>query len=233
MASRAMPRAVENAEGYQRVYTKLISQASTPVILHWLGDMFDPALKGYWGSGNLDVAADTVLAIIAEHADKIDGIKMSLLDADREVDFRRRLPEGVRLYTGDDFNYARLIEGDASGYSHALLGIFAAISPAASQALEALARDDRETYHALLEPTVPLSREIFRAPTQFYKAGVAFLSWLNGYQAHFVMPGGFQSSRDITHYADVFRLADSARLLLDPDLARHRMQSLLAVHGVI
>ncbi|MEM1301871.1 MAG: DUF993 family protein, partial [Pseudomonadota bacterium] len=132
----------------------------------------------------------------------------------------------------DDFNYAALIEGDGTHYSDALLGIFAAIAPAASQALEALAQDDRDIYHNLLTPTVPLSREIFRAPTRFYKAGIAFLAWLNGAQPHFIMPAGLQSAREITHYAEVFRLADQAHLLTDPDLAEWRMGALLAMHGI-
>ena len=162
----------------------------------------------------------------------MDGIKISLLDQAHEEAFRARLPEGVRLYTGDDFNYADLIAGDGAHYSHALLGIFAAIAPAASQALEALAQGDMDTYHKLFAPTVPLSREIFKAPTRFYKAGIAFLAWLNGYQTHFIMPGGFQSSREITHYAQVFRLADASRLLLNPDLAETRMRTLLSLHGI-
>ena len=232
MASRAMAGLRGDPEVYARVYGRLIEQASSPVILHWLGDMFDQALKGYWGNDDLDRAADSVLDIINTHAAKIDGIKISLLEQSREEAFRARLPEGVRLYTGDDFNYAALIEGDGHRYSHALLGIFAAIAPAASQALEALAEGDTETYHSLLGPTVPLSREIFKAPTQFYKAGIAFLAWLNGSQEHFVMPAGFQSSREIAHYAEVFRLADKARLLSQPDLALHRMGVLLALHGI-
>jgi hypothetical protein len=232
MATRALPAIGATAKTYARVYDTLLAQAAGPVILHWLGDMFDPALKGYWGTENVDDASDFVLDLIARNADKVDGIKISLLDQAHEEAFRARLPEGVRLYTGDDFNYAPLIEGDGTHHSHALLGIFAAIAPAASQALEALAKGDLETYHALLAPTVPLSREIFKAPTRFYKAGIAFLSWLNGTQTHFVMPGGFQSSREITHYAEVFRLADRARLLRDPDLAEARMRTLLALHGI-
>lgn len=233
MASRAMTRLGGGPDVYARVYGKLIEQAADPVILHWLGDMFDSQLKGYWGADDLDRAADAVLEIIKARPSKIDGIKVSLLEQKREEDFRARLPDGVRLYTGDDFNYADLIEGDGAHYSHALLGIFAAIAPAASQALEALAQGDSKTYHALLAPTVPLSREIFKAPTQFYKAGIAFLSWLNGAQAHFIMPAGFQSAREITHYAEVFRLADQARLLVDSDLAQDRMNLLLKLHGVI
>ncbi len=232
MASRAMAAAGDEPDFYGRVYSKLIEQAAEPVILHWLGDMFDPALKGYWGSDDLDGAADSVLAIINQHADKIDGIKISLLEQEREEKFRARLPEGVRLYTGDDFNYAALIEGDGERYSHALLGIFAAIAPAASQALEALALGDNATFNVLLEPTVPLSREIFKAPTPYYKAGIAFLAWLNDAQSHFIMPAGFQSSREISHYAEVFRLADKARLLTKPDLAISRMGALLKLHGI-
>jgi len=232
MATRALPAIGAGPDDYARVYDTLIEESSGPVILHWLGEMFDPALAGYWGGADLGTTNGIVLDLISRHAAKIDGIKISLLDQTHEEDFRAKLPEGVRLYTGDDFNYAALIEGDGTHHSHALLGIFAAIAPAASQALEALAKGDRDTYHALLAPTVPLSREIFKAPTQFYKAGIAFLSWLNGTQAHFVMPGGFQSAREITHYAQVYRLANQARLLTSPDLAQARMRTLLAMHGI-
>jgi hypothetical protein len=232
MASRAFPAIKATEDTYHSVYRRLIDGAKDPVILHWLGDMFDPALTGYWGSTDVAKASDFVLSLIAENPAKVDGIKISLLDQAHEEAFRARLPAGVRLYTGDDFNYAPLIEGDGTHYSHALLGIFAAIAPAASQALEALATGDTRTYHRLLAPTVPLSREIFRAPTRFYKAGIAFLSWLNGHQAHFIMPAGFQSSRDITHYAQVFRLADTAGLLSRPDLAEARMKTLLSLHGI-
>jgi Protein of unknown function (DUF993) len=232
MASRAFTAIDANAAVYQKVYRRLIDQARDPIILHWLGDMFDPALSGYWGTKDVSVATDFVLQLITENPAKVDGIKISLLDEAHEVSFRARLPKSVRLYTGDDFNYAPLIEGDGQHYSHALLGIFAAIAPAASQALEALAVGDTVKFRALLAPTVPLSREIFTAPTRFYKAGIAFLSWLNGQQKHFIMPAGFQSSRDITHYAQVFRLADQANLLAKPDLAIERMQTLLALHGI-
>lgn len=232
MASRAFTAIGASRDIYRKVYRRLIDGAARPVILHWLGDMFDPALAGYWGTTDVAQASDFVLDLIGENPGKVDGIKISLLDQAHEEAFRARLPASVRLYTGDDFNYAALIEGDGEHYSHALLGIFAAIAPAASQALEALAEGDRETYHKLFAPTVPLSREIFRAPTRFYKAGIAFLSWLNGYQTHFIMPAGFQSSRDITHYAEVFRLADQAGLLAKPDLAVHRMRTLLALHGI-
>lgn len=232
MATRALPAIGATPDDYERVYDTLISEAAEPVILHWLGEMFDPALAGYWGGTDLAETNGIVLDLIARHAAKIDGIKISLLDQAHEEAFRARLPEGVRLYTGDDFNYAALIEGDGTHHSHALLGIFAAIAPAAAQALEALAREDRETYHVLLAPTVPLSREIFKPPTQFYKAGIALVSWLNGTQDHFVMPGGLQSAREIVHYANVYRLADRARLLARPDLAEGRMRSLLALHGI-
>ena len=232
MASRAFTAMAADEATYRTVYRRLIDGAAEPVILHWLGAMFDPLLAGYWGSRDVARASDFVLSLIAENPGKVDGIKISLLDQAQEEAFRARLPEGVRLYTGDDFNYPDLIAGDGTQYSHALLGIFAAIAPAASQALEALALGDMGRYHALFAPTVPLAHEIFRAPTRFYKAGIAFLSWLNGSQRHFIMPGGLQSSRDITHYANVFRLADTAGLLARPDLAEARMKVLLALHGI-
>jgi len=232
MASRAFPAIDAGRDVYSRVYGRLIEQAAQPVILHWLGDAFDPMLAGYWGSNDVATATDAVLAIIGANPSKVDGIKVSLLDQAHEEGLRARLPDGVRLYTGDDFNYADLIAGDGRCHSHALLGIFAAIAPAASQALEALAKGDRDRYDALLAPTVPLSREIFKAPTRFYKAGIAFLAWLNGAQDHFIMPGGFQSAREITHYAEVFRLADNARLLSQPNLAVARMDTLLRLHGI-
>ena len=232
MASRAFTAIDAGPGTYRKVYRRLIDNAAEPVVLHWLGDMFDPALKGYWGSLDVAAASDFVLDLIAENPAKVDGIKISLLDQAHEEAFRRRLPDGVRLYTGDDFNYADLIAGDGEHYSHALLGIFAAIAPAAAQALEALAKGDMDTYHRLFVPTVPLSREIFRAPTRFYKAGIAFLAWLNGHQKHFIMPAGFQSSRDIVHYAEVYRLADAAGLLTHPDLAEQRMGVLLKLHGM-
>ena len=232
MASRAFPAIGAGEDTYLEVYAKLLEQAAEPVILHWLGDMFDPALAGYWGAREVATATDTVLGIIATNPAKVDGIKVSLLDREHEENFRQRLPEDVRLYSGDDFNYAELIAGDGNHFSHALLGIFAAIAPAAAQALEALARDDLATYYELLKPTVPLAREIFKAPTRYYKAGIAFLAWLNDAQSHFIMPAGFQSSREIAHYAEVFRLADKARLLSQPELAVERMQLLLRLHGI-
>jgi hypothetical protein len=238
MASRALARVARNAGDYERVYGRILSQAREPVILHWLGEMFDPALAGYWGSPDVSVAMDTALAVIAAHADKVDGIKISLLDKDREIAMRRRLPPGVRMYTGDDFNYAQLIAGDGIGkeathrHSDALLGIFDAIAPAASAALGELAKGNLERFHAILGPTVPLSRHIFAAPTRFYKTGVVFMAWLNGHQSHFTMVGGQQSSRSLVHLAELFRLADAADLLEQPELAAGRMKTLLALHGV-
>jgi hypothetical protein len=232
MASRALARIARGPEDYARVYDRLLTAAREPVILHWLGDMFDPALAGYWGSRDLGAAMNVALDVIQRHAAKIDGIKISLLDRSREIDMRRRLPARVRMYTGDDFNYAELIAGDAQGYSDALLGIFDAIAPAASAALAALARGDQAQFHAILAPTVPLSRHIFAAPTRFYKTGVVFMAWLNGHQDHFAMVGGQQSARSIAHLAEIFRLADEAALLADPDRACARMKHLLAVHGI-
>lgn len=232
MASRALAAVAEGPDDYARVYDRILSQASGKVILHWLGDMFDPALKGYWGSDDFDTALATVVAIIERHAGKVEGIKISLLDAEKEIALRNRLPQGVLMFTGDDFNYPELIAGDDRRHSHALLGIFDAIAPAANAALAKLAQGDRAGYDALMAPTVPLSRKIFEAPTEYYKAGVVFMAWLNGHQDHFCMVGGMQSARGIGHYADIFRLADRAGLLADPDMAVSRMKSLCAVAGV-
>ena len=238
MASRALARVAQNPADYERVYDRILSQAKQPVVLHWLGDMFDPALKGYWGSDDTDQAMDTALAVIAAHPDKVDGIKISLLDRTKEIAMRRRLPPGVRMYTGDDFNYAELIAGDGfgsevtHGQSDALLGIFDAIAPAASAALGELAQGNLQKFHDILGPTVPLSRHIFAAPTRFYKTGVVFMAWLNGHQSHFTMVGGQQSTRSLPHFADLFRLADAANLLEQPELAVRRMNTLLALHGV-
>lgn len=232
MASRAMVALGGGPDSYHRVYGRLIENAERPVILHWLGSMFDPALEGYWGDQDLDRAEETVLTLMNSHPGRVDGIKISLLNQSREESFRTRLPHGVKLYTGDDFNYVALIAGRMGSYSHALLGVFAAIAPAAAQGLDALAQGNMSRFHALLEPTVPLSRELFKRPTLYYKAGIAFLSWMNGLQGHFIMPAGLQSSREITHYATLFRLADQCGLLLKPDLAVQRMKALLAIHGV-
>ncbi|AZO45138.1 dihydrodipicolinate synthase family protein [Mesorhizobium sp. M7D.F.Ca.US.005.01.1.1] len=232
MASRALAAVAKGPDDYISVYDRVLSQASGKVILHWLGDMFDPALRGYWGSSDFETALDTVVAIIERHAGKVEGIKISLLDAGKEVALRNRLPDGVVMFTGDDFNYPELIAGDEKRHSHALLGIFDAIAPVANAALAKLAERDRAGYDALMAPTVPLSRKIFEAPTEYYKAGIVFMAWLNGHQDHFAMVGGMQSARGIVHYADVFRLADQAGLLADPELAVARMKSLCAVAGV-
>jgi hypothetical protein len=232
MASRALVRVARSPADYERVYDRVLAQARAPVIIHWLGEMFDPALKGYWGDPDLRRAMDTAVGVINAHAAKVDGVKVSLLDADQEVAMRRRLAPGVRMYTGDDFNYAELIAGDAQGHSDALLGIFDAIAPAASAALGELADGHVAAYHEILAPTVLLSRHIFHAPTRFYKTGVIFLAWLNGHQNHFTLIGGQQSARSILHLAEAFRLADAAGLLCDPELACTRMRALLAVHGI-
>ena len=232
MASRALARVARSPDDYHKVYDRILGQVKEPVIIHWLGEMFDPALAGYWGHSDHGKAMDVALEIIARNAAKVDGVKISLLDRDKEIAMRRRLPQAVRMYTGDDFNYAELIDGDAAGHSDALLGIFDAIAPAASAALAALAKNDRKSFHEILAPTVPLSRHIFRAPTRYYKTGVVCMSWLNGHQDHFVMVGGQQSARSILHLAELFRLADAAGLLRDPELACARMKQLLAVHGI-
>ncbi|MBY5545077.1 dihydrodipicolinate synthase family protein [Rhizobium leguminosarum] len=232
MASRALAAAAKGPDDYIRVYDRILRQVKEPVIIHWLGEMFDPALEGYWGNGDHIEAMSTCLQVIEANAAKVDGIKISLLSKEKEVAMRRRLPKSVRMYTGDDFNYAELIAGDEEGHSDALLGIFDAIAPAASAALEALGRKSNHEFFDLLEPTVPLSRHIFKAPTRFYKTGVVFLAYLNGLQDHFVMVGGQQSTRSLTHLAELFRLADKARVLADPELAASRMRQVLAVHGV-
>jgi hypothetical protein len=232
MASRALARVAKSPEDYARVYGRILRQAKEPVIIHWLGEMFDPALAGYWGNADHMAAMDTCLGIMQDHAAKIDGVKVSLLSKEKEISMRRRLPEGVRMYTGDDFNYAELIAGDEEGYSDALLGIFDAIAPAASAGLAKLADGDLQGFHGILEPTVPLSRHIFKTPTRFYKTGVVFLAWLNGLQDHFLMIGGQESARSLLHLAELFRLADKARVLHDPDMAAARMTKLLAVHGM-
>jgi hypothetical protein len=232
MATRALPAIGATPADYAALYRRLIGAADRPVILHWLGEMFDPALGGYWGTTDRAAATETVLGIIAADPGRVDGIKVSLLDRAHEEDLRARLPAGVRLYTGDDYNYPDLIAGDGRHHSDALLGIFAAIAPAAAQALEALAGGDDAGFHALIDPTVPLAHEIFAPPTRYYKAGVAFLAWLNGLQRQFVMPAGLQSARGIVHYARLLHLADAAGLVLDPDLAVARMRALLVLHGV-
>jgi hypothetical protein len=232
MASRALARLGRNAEDYAKIYDRVLSQVREPVIIHWLGDMFDPALSGYWGTADLDKAMDTAVAIINANAAKVDGVKVSLLDKRREIDMRRRIDGRVKMYTGDDFNYAELIAGDAQGFSHALLGIFDAIAPAASYALSRLAAGDEAGFHDVLGPTVPLSRHIFKAPTRFYKTGVVFMAYLNGHQDHFTMVGGQESARSTLHLAELFRLADKAGLLANPELATQRMKAVLTVRGI-
>ena len=231
MASRALVRVAKSPDDYVKVYSRVLSEAEHPVILHWLGEMFDPALKGYWGSTAFKPAMETCLSAIDANVAKVDGIKISLLDDGKEITMRRRLPKSVKMYTGDDFNYPDLIAGDEKGFSHALLGIFDAIAPAASAALAALAKDDMKKYEKLMAPTVPLSRLIFRAPTQYYKTGIVFLAWLNGHQDHFVMVNGAQAMRPLPYFIDIFKLADEARLLRDPELAVKRMKKLLSVYG--
>lgn len=233
MASRALAACAKGPEDYLEVYGHLLRQAVEPVILHWLGPMFDPALEGYWGSEDLDAATDTFLEIIAAHSDKVDGVKVSLLDAGREVALRRRLPDGVRCYTGDDFHYPELIAGDDRGFSHALLGIFDPLGPLAAQAVRALDTGDTAGFRALLDPTVELSRHLFQAPTRFYKTGVVLLAWLAGHQAHFAMVGGLQSARSLPHLVRAYRLADGLGLFPDPALAEARMKQLLATYGVV
>ncbi|MFE5600256.1 dihydrodipicolinate synthase family protein [Streptomyces coelicoflavus] len=232
MASRALAATAKGPDDYLEVYGHLLRQAAEPVILHWLGPMFDPALDGYWGSSDLDVATDTFLEVIAAHPDKVDGIKVSLLDAQREIDLRRRLPQGVRCYTGDDFNYPELIAGDDQGFSHALLGIFDPLGPLAAQAVRVLDTGDTEGFRALLDPTVALSRHLFQTPTRYYKTGVVLLAWLAGHQSHFTMVGGLQSARSLPHFARAYELADGLGLFPDPKLAQERMRNLLSLYGV-
>lgn len=231
MASRALARVARSPADYEKVYDRILTQVKQPVIIHWLGEMFDPALAGYWGSNDHLRAMTTAVDIINTHAAKVDGVKISLLDKDKEILMRRQLAKTVRMYTGDDFNYAELIAGDNEGYSHALLGIFDAIAPAASAALAELAGGNSKAFHDILAPTVPLSRHIFQAPTRFYKTGVVFMAYLNGAQNHFVMVNGQQSARSLLHLAELFRLADRAGLLRDPELAIDRMTSVMTLHG--
>ncbi|MBT3788465.1 MAG: dihydrodipicolinate synthase family protein [Alphaproteobacteria bacterium] len=232
MASRALAAAAKTPDDYAKVYARVLGQVKEPVIIHWLGEMFDPALAGYWGDEDHLKAMDVCLDVLADNTDKIDGIKISLLDDQKEIAMRRRLPDGVRMYTGDDFNYPDLIAGDDQGYSDALLGIFDAIAPAASAALTAMGQGNLQRYHDILAPTVPLSRHIFKAPTRFYKTGVVFMAYLNGHQDHFTMVGGQQSTRSALHLAELFRLADKAGLLADPEEACARADIIMAAHGI-
>nr|WP_235017636.1 dihydrodipicolinate synthase family protein [Thermomonospora echinospora] len=232
MASRQLAAAARGPDDYAEVYGRLLGGLRRPAVLHWLGPMFDPALAGYWGSPDPDAAADLLLSIIEAHPGRVDGVKVSLLDAGREVALRRRLPAGVRMYTGDDFHYPELIAGDGSGHSDALLGIFDVIAPAASAALQALDADAPAAFREILAPTVPLARAVFAAPTRHYKTGAVFLAWLAGHQRHFRMVGGMESARSVPHLAGLYRLADAAGLLPDPELAVTRLRSWLAVQGV-
>ena len=232
MASRALVQCATGPDDYHFIYGRLLSQLKRPAILHWLGEAFDPELKGYWGTNDTSENMEAVLALIADNRDKVDGIKISLLDAQQEIEMRRRLPSGIRMYTGDDFHYPELIRGDGSRFSHALLGILDAIAPAASRALLALDAGDLKAYDELMSSTLPLSRHIFQAPTYHYKAGLVFLAWLNGHQSHFQMLGGLERSRSVEHLSELFVLADRARLLSDPELAVARMESFLAPYFV-
>ncbi len=232
MASRALAACAKGADDYRRVYGEVLRQVSQPVILHWLGEAFDPTLAGYWGASDLSEAMEVCLSVIAENNSKVDGIKISLLDPRYEIAMRRRLPKGVRMYTGDDFHYDALILGDEYGYSDALLGIFDPLAEQAAAAVRALDGGDTETFRQTLGPTVPLSRHLFRQPTYFYKTGIVFLAYLNGQQAHFRMVGGQEGARSIVHLAELFRLADAAGLFVNPELAVERMRLLLAVAGV-
>ncbi|WP_374228607.1 dihydrodipicolinate synthase family protein [Streptomyces sp. ET3-23] len=232
MASRALAAVATTADDYREVYGRLLRQTAAPVILHWLAPVFDPQLDGYWGSTDLDEATGTLLAIVTEHAGKVDGVKVSLLDAERERALRRALPDGVRCYTGDDFHYPELVEGDGEHHSDALLGVFDALGPLAAQALRLLDAGDGSGCRALLDPTVPLARHLFAPPTRFYKTGVVLLAWLSGHQAHFTMAGGLHAARSLPHLARAYELADGLGLFPDPQLAEARMARLLAVHGV-
>jgi hypothetical protein len=232
MASRALAAYANDSSDYEKVYDKILRSVSRPVILHWLGEMFDTELSGYWGSQNLDQAAEVCLKIIQEHESKIDGIKVSLLDKEREIRLRERLPGSVKLYTGDDFNYPELIAGDGARHSHALLGIFDGIAPAAAAAIHALDQGDVRLFDHIFGPTVPLARHIFRRPTYYYKTGLTFLAYLNGYQSHFRMVGGLESGRSVAHLCELLVLADQAGVIYDPDLACRRMKQFLIVNGI-
>ncbi|ROP53052.1 dihydrodipicolinate synthase family protein [Streptomyces sp. PanSC9] len=232
MASRALASGATGPEDYLEVYGHLLRQCAEPVILHWLGPLFDPALEGYWGSTDPDTATEVFLEVVAAHPDKVDGVKISLLDAGREVALRRRLPHGVRCYTGDDFHYPELIAGDEQGFSHALLGVLDPLGPPAARAVRLLDTGDVQGFRALLDPTVELSRHLFEPPTRFYKAGVVLLAWLAGHQSHFTMVGGHQSARSLPHLARAYELADGLGLFSDPVLAEDRMRTLLSLYGV-
>lgn len=232
MASRALAAAARGPDDYAAVYSRVLGQAEHPVILHWLGPMFDPALEGYWGSTDPTAAMESLVSIVAHNPERVDGVKISMLDAELEVEFRRRLPEGVRCYTGDDFNFPDLIVGDEAGHSDALLGIFDGIAPVAATAFHALDRGDTDEFRRILAPTVPLSRHIFEAPTFHYKTGLVFLAYLNGHQDHFRMVGGQEGARSIVHLSELVRLADAAGLLPDSSEVARRLQPVLAAAGI-
>jgi len=232
MASRALARSAESPEDYLAVYDKVLSQLSRPVTLHWLGEAFDPELAGYWGSSDLAAATETFVSLVETHAPRIEGVKVSLLDKDLEIELRERLPESVRVYTGDDFNYVELIRGDGRHYSHALLGILDAIAPVAAIALRALDEDDGERFERTLAPTIPLARHVFSSPTRFYKTGLVLIAYLNGHQSHFRLLGGLESARSVVHLAETFVLADKAGVLRDPEAASMRMRTVLATAGI-
>lgn len=232
MASRHLAAVASGPDDYQKVYSQILGHVSGKAIVHWLGDMFDPALAGYWGSPNLNEAADSFITVIAENAAKIDGVKLSLLDMDREVELRRRLPNGVRMYTGDDFNYPTTIKGDDHHHSDAFLGAFDLIAPAASAAIQALDNDEADQFDKILAPTLPLARHVFSTPTYYYKTGVVFMAYLCGHQNHFRMVNGLEAARSIVHLSRQFVLADQAGLFPDPDLAAHRMRLVLELAGI-
>jgi len=232
MASRALARTAHSVDDYATIYSRILGQLRQPAILHWLGDMFDPKLAGYWGTADLDAAMAACLSVIKSNVSRVNGIKISLLDKKREEDMRRLLPAGVRMYTGDDFNYDELIAGDGAHHSDALLGIFDGIAPAASAAIQALDGGNLDGFRKILSPTLELSRHIFQSPTYLYKTGIVFLAWLNGQQKHFHMLGAVQSARSISHLAKLLVLAEESGVLLDPDLACHRMGLLLELAGI-
>ena len=232
MASRHLAAIAQGPDDYHQAYSEVLGQVSGKAIVHWLGDMFDPALAGYWGSGDLDAAADSFITVVTENAGKIDGVKLSLLDMDREIELRRRLPDGVRMYTGDDFNYPTTIKGDGNRHSDAFLGAFDLIAPAASAAIQALDDDEVDQFDKILAPTLPLARHVFSSPTYYYKTGVVFMAYLCGHQDHFRMVNGLEAARSIVHLSRQFVLADQAGLLPDPDLAAHRMGLVLELAGI-
>ena len=232
MASRELARIARGQDDYARVYDRVLSQLRQPALIHWLGEPFDPALAGYWGHEDLDQAMAACLEIIASHRDRVEGLKLSLLDQEREIAMRRRLPDGVHMFTGDDFDYPTTIAGDGERYSDALLGAFDLIAPAASAALAALDEGRKDRFDAILMPTVPVSRHAFGAPTFYYKTGIVFVAYLNGYQDHFRMVGGLESGRSAVHLAELFVLADTAGLLRDAELAVDRVRHVMALAGV-